>query len=166
MEMNKWWVHQYYNDNGSAELKLNQSKPSKKNYWENDNWCMERHSFFTYHGNGFKTLEEALEYQERIINGKYTKAKWAVQEQELNGEIITHIMNKRRFLSGLTDFIYNTDLLYDKYEQGAEDTEDFNDFGDYSIYYLQYVIKEIEAGYTVELGNMAFFKGEDMEEQS
>ena len=65
--------------------------------------------------------------------------------------------------SRLCDIIYNTELLCDKYEQGAEDTEDFNDFGDYSIYYLQYVMEEIEAGYTVELGNMAFYKGGNKE---
>lgn len=157
MEMNKWWLHQYCNDNGSVKLRLNQCEPSKRNCWVNDSLCMEEHSFFVYYGNGFETLEEALEYQEEFINDKNIKSKYAIQTQETNNELLTSIMSKREFLSRLTDIIYNTELLYNKYEQGAEDTEDFNDFCDYSIYYLQYVMKEIEAGYTVELGNMTFF---------
>lgn len=163
MKMNKWWLHQYCNNNGSVKLRLNQCKPNKKNYWVNDSLCMEEYSFFTYYGNGFETLEEALECQEEFIDSENVKVRYVVQTQETNNELLTSIMSKCDFLKGLSDIIYNTELLYDKYEQGAEDTEDFNDFGDYSIYYLQYVIEEIEAGYTVELGNMAFYKGGNKE---
>ena len=32
MKMNKWWLHQYCNNNGSVKLRLNQCKPNKENY--------------------------------------------------------------------------------------------------------------------------------------
>lgn len=41
MKMNKWWLHQYCNNNGSVKLRLNQCKPNKENYWVNDKKALE-----------------------------------------------------------------------------------------------------------------------------